>query len=88
MDDFTFSSKKCQKCGAYWIGNSHFWGTGDSGDELDLAGLVCNNLSEDEIPLCINPKRGEDGGKTWEYRRGYVDGLMDELQRSRSKDDD
>ena len=38
-------TKTCPKCGATWIGGQHYWsGTGKLGNELDLAGLVCNNL--------------------------------------------
>ena len=25
---------------------------------------------------CINPKKGEVGGDTWEYRAGYIDGMI------------
>jgi len=52
-----------------WIGEQHYWtGTNKLGNELDLAGLVCNNLGDD---TCINPKRGEEGGDTW--RKRYKD---------------
>ena len=60
------NTKTCQKCGATWIDGEHYWsGTGKKGNELDLAGLVCNNLGDD---TCINPCRGQDGGVTWEKR--------------------
>ena len=39
------NTKRCSKCGACWIWGQHYWsGTGNKGNELDLAGLVCNNL--------------------------------------------
>ena len=67
--------KECEKCGATWINGTHVWrGTGASSDssELDLAGLVCNKLGNEE---CINPSKGKEGGTTWEYRSGYIDGV-------------
>tara|TARA_B100000676_G_scaffold264914_1_gene277548 strand:- start:2215 stop:2511 length:297 start_codon:yes stop_codon:yes gene_type:complete len=81
MDDLNFSDlklerKECAKCGATWINGKHIWrGTGASGDssELDLAGLVCNNYGDDQ---CINPMKGKTGGETWEYRAGYIDGMI------------
>ena len=59
------NTKTCPKCGASWINNQHFWATGKSGNEDDLAGLVCNRLGDD---TCINPKRGSELGDTWEKR--------------------
>ena len=79
--------KSCEKCGAKWIDSQLFWATGKPGTEEDLAGLVCNALSEeDEIALCANDKRGVTTGQTWEYRRGYIDGCMSELGRQRKDD--
>ena len=58
--------KECLKCGAIWINGEHYWsGTGKKGNELDLAGLVCNDHGDDS---CINPCKGETGGVTWEKR--------------------
>ena len=60
------NTKICPKCGATWIDGEHYWsGTGKKGNELDLAGLVCNKLGDD---TCINPCRGHEGGVTWEKR--------------------
>jgi len=60
------NTKTCSKCGATWIGGQHYWtGTNKPGNELDLAGLVCNKLGDDS---CINPHRGSEGGVTWESR--------------------
>ena len=45
----------------------------------DLAGLVCNKLGNHQ---CINPKKGQEGGQTWEYRMGFIDGVMKEKKES------
>ena len=37
-------------------------------------GLVCNPYGNNQ---CINPKKGMDGGQTWEYRRGYIDAVTE-----------
>ena len=76
LSDLKLDRKECEKCGATWINGKHvFRGTAASysDSELDLAGLVCNKLGNHQ---CINPKKGEDGGQTWEYRAGYIDGLI------------
>ena len=78
--------KSCPKCGANWIDGQLFWSTGKLGKEEDLAGLVCNQLDEEDHELCINEKRGSTLGDTWEYRRGYIDGCMRELARQNKKD--
>ena len=66
MSDLSMSRAECPKCGAVWINGQHYWsGTGKKGNELDLAGLVCNKLGNHQ---CINPKRGFDGGDTWAKR--------------------
>jgi len=60
----------------------HYWSTGAKGNEADLAGLVCDNLSSDKAPNCINSMRGENhDGDTWERRRGFIDGLTKEIER-------
>ncbi len=66
LSDLSVSRAECPKCGAVWINGQHYWsGTGKKGNELDLAGLVCNKLGNHQ---CINPKRGSDGGDTWAKR--------------------
>lgn len=66
MSDLSLERKECKKCGAVWINGQHYWsGTGKKGNELDLAGLVCNKLGDAN---CINPLRGTDGGDTWADR--------------------
>ena len=66
LSDLKIEKKECPKCGAVWINGEHRWsGTGAKGNELDLAGLVCNKFGDD---TCINPKMGLDGGDTWQKR--------------------
>ena len=41
LSDLTLSRAECPKCHAVWINGEHIWsGTGNKGNELDLAGLV------------------------------------------------
>ena len=78
--------KECEKCGAKWLNGQLFWSTGKPGTEEDLAGLVCNQLSDgDDIVMCANEKRGDTTGQTWEYRRGYADGILDEFKRAQDQ---
>lgn len=73
MSDLTVTRAECPKCGAVWINDQHYWsGTGKKGNELDLAGLVCNKLGSFQ---CINPKRGSDGGDTWKKRLEDLDNM-------------
>ena len=66
LSDLSIERKECPKCGAIWINGEHYWsGTGKKGNELDLAGLVCNKLGDD---TCINPCTGMEGVVTWEQR--------------------
>ena len=58
--------RNCPTCGARWIEGQHYWATGKPGNELDLAGLVCNRVASDKP--CANPLRGHTGGDTWEKR--------------------
>ena len=79
VSNLKLERKECPKCGAIWINGQHIWGgTGNQGSEEDLAGLVCNKLGDER---CINPKKGQDGGQTWEYRSGFIDGKIDERKR-------
>ena len=83
LSDFSLSRKECPKCGAVWINNEHRWsGTGVKGNELDLAGLVCNNLGDD---TCINPSRGKVGGDTWDKRLDDLEKFADEKGNGETK---
>ena len=78
--------RKCEKCGATWMEGQLYWqGTGKPGKDADLAGLVCNNIRQDDPDFnkCINPSRGQLGGDTWEYRRGFVDGALATLKKEK-----
>ena len=66
LSDLSIERKECPKCGALWINGEHYWsGTGKKGNELDLAGLVCNNHGDE---TCINPCVGMEGGITLQKR--------------------
>ena len=81
LSDLKLDRKECEKCGAIWINRQYIWGgTGNTSEnsELDLAGLVCNKLGNHQ---CINPQKGQDGGQTWEYRSGYIEGKIDERKK-------
>ena len=69
----SFQRLECDKCGAVWLNGQLRWRTGKEGKEEDLAGLVCNNYGDDS---CINPARGKTEGQTWEYRRGFIEGVL------------
>lgn len=70
LSDLKLNRKECPKCKAVWINDQHYWsGTGNLGNELDLAGLVCNKLSDN---TCINPSKGKDGGDTWKKRLDFI----------------
>jgi len=68
-------TRQCETCGARWIGGQHYWATGKPGNELDLAGLVCNNLVSEKP--CANPQRGVEDGQTWEWRMKEVDRALE-----------
>jgi len=78
LSDLKLERKECPKCGAVWINGQHYWsGTGNKGNELDLAGLVCNNLGDNQ---CINPVRGQDGGDNWEKRMNDLERFGEEKE--------
>lgn len=76
FSDLSLNRKECPKCRAIWINGEHYWsGTGNKGNELDLAGLVCNKLGDHQ---CINPMKGKDGGDTWDKRLDVLNKSLDE----------
>lgn len=76
LSDLKLIRKECPKCRATWINGEHYWsGTGNKGNELDLAGLVCNKLGDHQ---CINPMKGMDGGDTWDKRLDVLEKSLDE----------
>ena len=79
VSDLVMKRDQCPKCGAIWLNNRHVWATGNKGDELDLAGLVCNRA---DSPDCINPKKGLEGGDTWEARMATIEAKLKEAMES------
>lgn len=70
LSDLKITRNECVKCGAVWLNGQHIWtGTGKRGNDLDLAGLVCNKLGDNN---CINPSKGMEGGDTWEKRLEFL----------------
>lgn len=68
--------KTCSKCGARWIAGHLYWSSGKPGKEEDLAGLVCNKVSDEN---CINQKLGDNTGQTWEKRLINYEEFLDML---------
>ena len=66
--------RRCQVCQACWIGPHLFWFTGVRGNDLDLAGLICNTHYGGGL-RCANPAKGQVGGDTWEKREALVNGV-------------
>jgi len=82
FSDLKIERKECSHCGATWINGQHRWRTGKTSEtsELDLAGLVCNT-SYGNPSQCINPKKGLEGGDTWEKRSEFADMQAEEVRR-------
>jgi hypothetical protein len=77
LSDLKIERKECPKCRAVWINGEHRWsGNGNKGNELDLAGLVCNNWGDQ---TCINPMKGREDGDTWKKRQEFLDAFEQEL---------
>ena len=82
LSNLSMDRKECPKCGALWLNGQHYWsGTGKLGNELDLAGLVCNKLGDNR---CINPCKGKDGGVTWAERLETLDKDFPDDQQQRT----
>ncbi len=75
----SINRKECPKCGALWLNGVHYWATGNRGNELDLAGLVCNVA---QSSMCINAMKGKEGGDTWEKRKEFLEGVGSEAHTS------
>lgn len=74
-------NKFCPKCGAKWIDGQLYWATGKKGSEADLAGLVCDQYSDEQ---CINNLKGtKHDGQTWEKRMMEIDRVLAEHDRQR-----
>jgi hypothetical protein len=82
LSDLNIQRKQCERCGATWLNGVHMWRTGYKGNELDLAGLVCNTVND---PKCINPLKGEEGGDTWELRRAFISAVTQEMKLHKPK---
>ena len=70
----------CPLCGARWLEGQHYWATGAKGNEVDLAGLVCNQHGTDQ---CINPSKGivTPEQQTWAKREEMLGGMQREIDR-------
>tara|TARA_R100001509_G_scaffold36175_1_gene19292 strand:+ start:563 stop:853 length:291 start_codon:yes stop_codon:yes gene_type:complete len=77
LSDLSIKRTECSRCGAVWFNEQLFWATGAKGKEEDLAGLVCNMVN---APQCINPKKGVEGGDTWEKRRKFMDNMDEKIK--------
>ena len=66
----SFSIKECPCCEARWLDGQLYWATGREACPHDLAGLVCNELSDE---TCINACKGSTSGLTWKHREIMLD---------------
>ena len=66
----------CPTCGACWLGKQMYWSTGQKGDPVDLASLVCRPYGDES---CINPARDVPGGDTWEERSTFINDFLKDL---------
>ena len=77
FSDLKLERKECPKCGAVWLNGQLRWATGSVGNDLDLAGLVCNQHSDES---CINELKGVEGGDTWEKRAKKIQKLLEQAE--------
>ena len=82
VSNLSLSRVECSHCGAVWINGQHIWATGaiTHNSEIDLNGLVCSTPHGDAAK-CVNPKKGEEGGDTWEARMKYINLLHQESEK-------
>ena len=74
LSNLRLERKECPKCVAVWLNGQLRWSTGAVGNDLDLAGLVCNQVEDGQG--CINELRGTNGGDTWEKRAEKIEQLF------------
>ena len=77
FSDLKLERKECPKCGAVWLNGQLRWSTGQVGNDLDLAGLVCNERGDE---TCINELKGVQGGDTWEKRAEKIQKLLEQAE--------
>ena len=76
LSDLKLTREECQSAEQHGLMETMFGRALEmSGNDLDLAGLVCNKLGDE---TCINPMKGFDGGQTWEERLGTLRKLQEE----------
>ena len=55
VSSFSIERKECEKCGAVWLNGQHMWtGTGQKGNELDLAKDSFATTFQKKIQTTIN----------------------------------
>ena len=79
VSDLSINRVQCPHCEAVWINGQHYWSTGAIGNEVDLAGLVCNT-THGGAEKCINPQIGTESGDSWEKRMNYIKVLKEEMK--------
>ena len=63
LSDLKLERRECEKCGATWINGQHIWGgTGNQGNELDLASLVCNKLVTTFVSIQVKVLKADKPG--------------------------
>lgn len=73
-------SLTCPKCGARFFNGRLYWATGKPGRPEDLASLVCQPYGDS---TCINFKKEQAGGDTWQKRLDFLNAMASELDLPR-----
>ena len=74
------NQKQCPHCEAKWINGQHYWnGTGNLGDEEQLASLICDNPQMGH-ETCINPSKGKTKGDGWAKREQNLRTLLSDWE--------